>query len=135
MEEYEDTRVALALRSGFGRTEQELGEANERRVLEAFQDRALFPDWLAGVRRATNGEDARGIDVVFATRDLGKLFIQVKSSERRARDFSKAHARGTRISVVIVTHRETPESIRRSVLVLLERERAWILRKRGQNGD
>lgn len=36
--------------------------------------------WILGVRQATHAEDANGIDVVVST-DVGKLFLQVKSSK------------------------------------------------------
>jgi len=61
-----------------GRLANERGRKNERRVVAAS---ALITDeWMSGARPATPEEDARGIDVVVLTNDMGNLYLQVKSS-------------------------------------------------------
>ena len=67
------------------------GRTSEQRVLEACQLPGR-PAWMKSARAATRAEDHDGIDVVVES-DVGKLFVQVKSSRRGKADFEEKRRR------------------------------------------
>lgn len=84
------------LRSLMRQTEHWLGRNNERRVLDALTEeilRAGSIPWIANVRLAMPEEDARGIDVIFDT-DVGKIYVQVKSSKKARSEFIERQHNG-----------------------------------------
>lgn len=103
-----------------GHVNRERGRNNEQRVLDALTARQerLAP-WLGDVRLATPDEDARGIDIVVTTQDLGPLYLQVKSSRTGAERFH-AKKRPALIATV-VAHSDVDEDtlFRRAEQVLL----------------
>ncbi len=112
-----------------------LGQANERRVVAAFNElNILLPPWLESVRAATREEDAKGFDVIFKTKDLGPIFLNVKSSDRNGRNFAwrqtqKGNTR-TRIIVFVVWPQQKSEELRRCILVQIEAERKHLIELR-----
>lgn len=89
-----------------------LGDVNEARVLKAA--RRIDAWWFISARRTRHGspQDRLGWDVVIETRDVGRIILQVKSTERAAREFS-AYGRRLRlvapIYVVVADRDATPE--------------------------
>lgn len=76
------------------------GDAAERRVLAALT-RPDRPAWIVKVRRARRGENRSGVDVVVDT-DVGRVFLQVKSSVAGAQKWRRDHAWDDRpIGIVI----------------------------------
>ncbi len=74
-----------------GKLGHERGRANERLVLEA----CLLPQrpaWMKSARAGTRAEDHEGIDVVVES-DVGKLFVQVKSSRTGKAAFAERRRR------------------------------------------
>lgn len=96
----------------------------ENRELRAVASLALgeIPPWLLSVRRATQPEDFRGIDIVGES-DVGTLMVQVKGCAAAARNF-KADPRSRYIEVVIVDERTDDATIRVRVLDAFGRARA-----------
>jgi hypothetical protein len=99
------------------------GVLAEKRVLDACGS-PRRPAWLLGARRASQEEDAGGIDIVVDS-DVGPLWLQVKSSVYgKARFLAKAPRPG--IGVVVITPYDPDEAVRAKVYSALGR-----LRKRG----
>ena len=99
-----------SISSLFGKIALELGAAAERQLDEAFADaqkNGRLPHWLTGWERQEkySPADKHGVDFVFMT-DIGKILIQVKSSEANAREFRWEHT-GSGIRVVVVDIRDS----------------------------
>lgn len=78
---------------------------------------------------ASPSEDSRGIDIVVET-DIGKLFLQVKSSAAAARKFREF--RGHRhIATVVVNSVVEIDRIRHRSISALAKERGRLLALRG----
>lgn len=89
------------------------GRETERRFFEAMREfRNKRPEWLLSIRRGTQKEDAQGIDGVAST-DIGKIFIQIKSSEVGAQKFIKGphFRRNKHIVIVVILYSYGPRSI------------------------
>ncbi|OHB25467.1 MAG: hypothetical protein A2542_00570 [Parcubacteria group bacterium RIFOXYD2_FULL_52_8] len=111
------------------------GMLREFDVLDAccFQDWAK-PDWVLSIRPGSEEKDAQGIDFVMYTKDVGKIFIQVKSSHRGALRFMDEHPRNPRhIVLIVVDDRANSVDIRRRIMDGAEKERAWRLAKRNHS--
>ncbi len=106
---------------------RERGRVNERRVLEAFALESR-PPWIRRVREALRIEDNSGIDVVVES-DIGKLYIQVKSSKAGKRDFLK-RTRLLRIGIVLVKDKDGPEKLLAKVVGALSPIRAQYREER-----
>ncbi len=110
-----------------GKESLKRGKTSERHVLEALALPSR-PAWMTGVRRATKAEDAAGIDVVVES-DVGKLFVQVKSSRGGKAAFLERR-RSARVAVVVVRVTDAPEAILAKVVGELSKIRAEYLRER-----
>jgi hypothetical protein len=119
-------RTGSAVRRTLGQVANERGRNNERRVLYACA-RSELPAWCDRVVAATSEEDARGIDVVAHT-DVGKIFVQVKSSKAGKRAFNERARRN--IAVVIVTHGDDDARVVRKVLAAIAEMRSCVVRAR-----
>jgi hypothetical protein len=112
-----------------GKIGNERGRANENHVLEA----CLLPGrpaWITSARAATRTEDHDGIDVVVES-DVGKLFVQVKSSRRGKAAFVERRRR-SHVVVVVVKNGDTLDEILRRVVGALAPVRKQYLKQRGQ---
>ena len=110
-----------------GELARERGRASEARVLRACR-RKDRPDWMRAARAATSEEDRHGIDVVVES-DVGKLYVQVKSSAVGKVAFQDRRPRA-RIAVVVVRSRDSNEDLLRQIVGELSRLRAVFLAKR-----
>jgi len=65
------------------------GRDTENRVMWAFENATVsVPLWFGCIDRASREQDLyRGIDFVVETRDMGKIYLQVKSSQIFAQKF------------------------------------------------
>jgi hypothetical protein len=113
-------------RVAWGRYLQDKGRRSEERLLAVCGPGPARPDWVQEVARATPKEDAQGVDIVVSTTDIGKIYIQVKSSEGGRRLFLMQR-RSSRIAVVVVKNFDTEESLQRKFLTTITSERAYIL--------
>ncbi len=111
--------------------EKSKGRRNELRVIETLRRPPLaLPEWLSRVERASPEEDCAGIDVIITTRDLGKLLLQIKSSERGRRRFLEEHAhRAAEIWVIVIRDKDKPATILRKVLAACKELRRGILQR------
>lgn len=108
----------------------ELGDSAERRVDEALketQSRGTLPAWLIDWvwQEKYSTMDKRGIDFMFRT-DVGPIFLQVKSSQRNAREFEHGHPNGA-IVVVVVNILDSPMTIYGQVIGAVAGQRNKLL--------
>lgn len=96
-----------------GQLSNEKGHNNELKVVNAVKNK--LPKWIRDIRLGTREEDSNGIDVVVET-DVGKIFIQVKSSTLGKIDFMYGKHGNKNIMVIIVKDRDDEFSIRNKVL-------------------
>lgn len=107
------------------------GRANEERLLASLLRLGPSLPWFVSARAGTPEEDRDGADAVVETNDVGKLFLQAKSSKAQARLF-RASRRRLVIGVVVVSdhdERLTDERVR-SALGELRAEIANLRRTR-----
>ena len=83
-----------------GHRSGEKGRLAEQRCVNIVAKLSVqFPS-IISVRLATDKEDARGIDVVVET-DLGKLYLQVKSSHYGAHKYRRKRPNAKTIVIII----------------------------------
>lgn len=107
------------------------GRSAEERVVEALALPSR-PAWVLGARRATKAEDHAGIDAVVDS-DVGKLFVQVKSSRTGKAKFQE-RKRGVRVAIVIVRGGDDGEAVLRKVVGELAKVRAEYVKERKGGG-
>ncbi|GEM_PF-5632750 len=113
------------------------GMLREFDVLEAccFQDWEK-PAWLDTIRPGSEAEDHKGIDFVMETKDVGKIFIQVKSSTWQADRFMAKHPRNPHhIVLIVVDDRANSVDIRKRIMESAEKEHAWRLERRNHSEE
>ena len=110
-----------------GKLAAERGRAGERHVLAACALRAR-PAWMRSVRAATRREDHHGIDVVIES-DVGKLFVQVKSSLVGKAKFERRR-RSVRVVVVVVSAGDSLETVLERVVEAVGEVRGEYVRER-----
>lgn len=113
------------------------GFDRERLVFDAFSDRgARVPPWFRLIGMGTLEQDLyEGIDYVVQT-DVGKIFLQIKSSEyyaRRFREKQLARRYNRSIAVAVIGDHVTDfEEVRGVVIASLEKIRNLFVLSRGQ---
>ena len=92
------------LRRVFNDLHRETGRKHEEDALRALQPGggAPLPPWLHSAVRGTIAEDQRGIDIVVHT-DVGKLYLQIKSSWSGVRKFLARYRKGNIIPYIVRT--------------------------------
>ena len=81
----------VTLSKVFRKVGRDRGRDKEDRFLKLFRYCTVppgFPDWFHGICGATQEEDCRGIDAIAFT-DVGKIFLQIKSSSAGVEKFKK----------------------------------------------
>lgn len=82
----------VALSKAFRKVGRDRGRDKEDRFLKLFRYGRVpsgFPDWFHGIRPVSQEEDCRGIDAIAFTDDVGKIFLQIKSSKAGVEKFKK----------------------------------------------
>lgn len=118
----------MSVHKALGRAANQRGETNEIRVLNVLQTEQ--PAWMFSARAATEDEDSKGVDIVVDT-DVGKLFLQVKSS-RTGVAKHKSKRRASMIGVVRCHHRVSDAQLRVRTHGVLISLRKQVLTIRGQ---
>ena len=103
------------------------GRLAEERVLKACRSDSR-PKWILTARFSCHAEDHAGIDIVLET-DIGRLFLQVKSS-RFGRERFQEVKRKDRIAVVVVKPGDNDEAVLAKVSSALGELRAQYKRER-----
>ena len=107
----------------------------EDRFFEAIRTSASaeMPKWFLRVRRPTRKEDLyEGKDAIIETTDVGKLFLQIKSSEAGAAHFRKGRhcKRNKLIGIVVIRESDTSEDILAKARNVLSQLRQEIFKNR-----
>jgi hypothetical protein len=110
-----------------GKLGNERGHANERHVLDACL-LPTRPAWMTSARAGIRAEDHDGIDVVVES-DVGKLFVQVKSSRTGKVAFAERRRRA-HVAVVVVKSGDALEEILRRIVGALAPVRKQYLNER-----
>ena len=118
------------VKSLIGEIGNQRGIRNEQRFFRAIADFPDKPHWWLGVREKTPEEDQKGIDAV-VTADVGKLFLQIKSSLRGKKKFEKK-VRRSPIAVIVIQNQGTDEEICQKAIEAISLVRDQILKKRNQ---
>jgi len=96
----------------------------------------ILPSWIVlPIERASMALDFKhGIDYIVNTTDVGKIYIQVKSSELLAEKFRNEKGKYRRFTGIVVVDQKvnTPEEICLRVIRALEPIHEMLLRMRGQ---
>jgi hypothetical protein len=114
----------------------ERGRRNKERFFEAMKAKdssVEMPKWFVRAYHASRKEDLfEGKDAIIETKDVGKLFIQIKSSYAGAQNFLKGkHCKHhSFIGVIVIHDNDTNESIRTRARRILSKLRQDILEKR-----
>lgn len=103
------------------------GHNNEKKVVDACKNN--LPKWIKDIRHGTPEEDCNGIDVVVET-DVGKIFLQIKSSKGGKLDFLNGKHASKNILVIIVKEQDADATIRNKVLSIVGVARAKYLEDR-----
>ena len=112
----------------FGSLGNERGHRSESLALLALRAGPV-PDWLRSVEKAPWDLDRRGVDLIVAS-DVGKLYLQIKSSMAGARRF-EAKPRRLPIAVVVEDPRDEDPVIRDRLIGAAAELRRRFLLKRG----
>ncbi|MAG12845.1 hypothetical protein CL630_03480 [bacterium] len=106
----------------------EVGAAGERRVIKVF-DVLGMPEWMSKpIRRATQEEDARGVDAFLIT-DVEEIPIQIKTSlSKEGKELPKRNDRD--IAIIYMNLNESDSELRRKIIRIVSQERRCIIEDR-----
>lgn len=114
----------------FGKVGQERGRESEALLDEALNraiDAEAVPEWLVGYSPGTKKDDKNGIDGWVETSDVGKIWLQVKSSRKAAEQSREKHPK---IPVVIIRLGDSEKKIVNTVIGEIGGLRKIYLEKR-----
>jgi len=121
-----------SLKTAFRRIAFERGVSSESLAKTALENLTESIEWIDGFRKATPNEDRKkGIDFVIKT-DVGKIFLQVKSSDTGKNESLKKHPK---IPVVVISRNFDLEEIRSEIFTTLSEQRSSYLDKRLSNQE
>lgn len=126
----------VALSQAFRRVGRDRGRDKEDRFLKLFRYGRVppgFPDWFRGIRSASQEEDCRGIDAIAFTDDVGKIFLQIKSSRAGVEKFKKQQEKYRKrewIFLIIVRDTDSDANILEKTRYVLSQARIKILNHR-----
>ena len=124
------SKAAKSFLKNAGQAENLKGFSAERKALETLFAHRGDEKWIRLVRKGTREEDiGQGIDIVVETTDMGKLFIQIKSSKKGKEKFCEIRRRPM-IAVVVIERQDDLELIWQRLRQALLELRAKILAKR-----
>lgn len=115
-----------------GETKRERGAINEKKVRAAFiqtPENKFTCSWLKKIEFADKKQDAKGIDIIVHTHDVGKIHLQIKSSAWGAKKHKKKYR--NKIPVAIIKVGDTSKEIREKVLAVIKPIRDKYLEIRG----
>lgn len=114
----------------FKKVAKEKGTGGEARILNLLlSNKDAWPEWLHSIRAATYSEDQKGCDVVIAT-DVGKLYLQVKSSWTGIEHFKKKR-KSKMIETILSRPQDDPKEVFRIAIRKLSDMRNQIAKMRG----
>lgn len=116
----------MGVRNILGKIGSERGAENEERALRVLNSYQK-PEWLHEVIKATYEEDQEGIDIVCHS-DVGKLFLQIKSSET-----GRINAKNDRNkAIVVINAKMDDQEVSAKLIGALSSIRSYFRKQRGQ---
>ena len=128
-----------ALLKVFRKVGRDRGKDKEDRFLKLFRSSRVppgFPDWFHGICRVSQEEDCRGIDAIAFTDDVGKIFLQIKSSKAGVEKFKKQQEKYRKrewIFPIIVRDSDSDAKILEKTRHALSQARIKILNHRNRS--
>jgi hypothetical protein len=123
----------LNINKALGKAANQIGFNAENLVEKSFSNEILpgnlLPYWFYKIFKATKEQDSKGIDFIVLT-DIGKIFLQIKSSLRGKQKFLTNKTGRSIIGVVIVKYFQSFETIRVNIIREVEKIRRYLLDKR-----
>jgi hypothetical protein len=125
----------IQLKQNIGLSTNQRGFNAENVVIKSFSDEIyskncpVRPEWFYKIEKASYELDSKGIDLIVFT-DVGKIFLQVKSSLKGKEEFLRKKKNRIMIGIVIIKYYESFETIRYIIIKELEKMRNLILEKR-----
>lgn len=108
-----------------GKIGQDRGAENENRAMYVLNTYPK-PEWLKDCVKATFEEESESIDIVCHS-DVGKLFLQIKSSET-----GRINARNSKNRVIVVVNAKMSDmEIHEKIIAGLESMRSHFRKQRG----
>jgi hypothetical protein len=120
----------FAIRKALYRLALYKGETAEKRSLLAITSNCHELPWIDRARTATRSEDLRGTDIVIYTKDIGKLYVQIKSSMRGADKYRQKYP-GRIIAIIIIREEYSDDVVWGEVRKAIVALRNNLLNKRG----
>jgi hypothetical protein len=122
----------MSINEIFGRIANQRGFKAEERVENVMRsnlENNNLPDWILGYEKACEQDDYRGVDGWIYTRDVGKLKLQIKSSQRGKNEFMKRH-RWQDTAILVISRQDSSETILDKVISSIIPLRQKYLSKR-----
>lgn len=120
----------MVKRRFFKKVAKEKGAGSEARILHILLgSESDWPGWLKTIRPATEEEDKTGCDIVAGT-DVGKLYLQVKSSWTGVDHFNNRR-RSKLISTIVSRPLDEPEKLFKIAIRKLSDMRDQVRKIRG----
>lgn len=124
----------------FRRIGKERGRNSEDRFFEVFSCGRIppnFPPWFSGVQRPTNEQDRRRrIDVIAFTKDVGKIYLQLKSSKSGVKKFEEQQRRNPKpewVFPLIIRPTDSNDEVEIKTRRVLSQARQTILNHRSRS--
>ena len=109
------------------------GHDNEDRLIRIVCERKIrWPSWFHDIYRGLLSQEGLGIDAVVKT-DVGKIFVQIKSSRAYAAKFSNLQRRrryDQHIAIVVVNLNMNNEDIFQKLIYFVSEKRNKFLKER-----
>lgn len=130
----------VSLKGLFRKIGKERGKSNEDRFFEVFKGYRVpteFPPWFSGIQKSTREQDYfRRIDAVAFTSDVGKIYLQIKSSKSGVKKFEEhqeKHPQSEWVFPIIIRSTDTDAEIAKNTRRVLSRARQEILKRRNRS--
>ncbi len=105
-----------AILSVIGQRGMDKGNVAEMRVHTMLNEpNNILPKWIVGASRVTKQQDGEHIDIIVHTKDIGDLYVQVKSNERAKKGYMNKYGH-LGIEVVVVRPVDTDDIVLQGVL-------------------
>jgi len=111
------------------------GQETENRFWRAFAykkevpfSQIYEPSWFYEIYQASAEKERKGIDVIIRT-DIGKIFLNIKSSQRGKKEHQRRYGDWP-IGVVVINHDDSDEKIRQKTFAASQILRQKCLQRR-----
>ena len=104
-------------------------ETKVEKVMQTNFENNTLPDWILKYEKACKEDDSKGIDGWVYTTDVGKIKIQIKSSESGKEKFMRRH-HWQDTAILVIDSRDSFDTILSKIISGIEPLRQRYLSKR-----